>query len=153
MKFFKKLFGKNGQEPSNKPPAPDLRLEYSVMSKITLRGDEEYGQSDRYRPIAEGIYQDLTDESTAKFRMAIYYELSNDETNNQYPLEDLLDEHTVHVEDFFLEDDNNEPNRYLYGFGGNQRNLESLKTIIGKKVYNQDYFGEDGQVYVRMVVE
>ena len=105
MGIFDRLFGKSKPDLTNQTSKPQLRLEYNVMKNINLEKCQKYENAELYMLIEHGIYQDLTDEDDAKYRMTISYELENDDSNNQYPLEDILDKYLMHVSDF-LENEN-----------------------------------------------
>ena len=152
MGLFDKLFGKNKPESNDESAKQELRLEYNVMKNITLEKCEKYENSEHYKLIGNGIYQDLKDDDDAKFRMTISYELENDNSNNQYPLEDILDKYLLHVSDFLENENKKDTNKFKLELGGYLDKMKDAQEIIGKKVYNQD-FRDDGQVRVKLVIE
>ena len=68
---------------------------------------------------------------------------------SQYPLEDILDKFLVHVSDFY-EDLNKEGLVMCYQEFASPKleNIESLREIIGKHVYNKE---EDGRI--KLIIE
>lgn len=153
MGLFDKLFGKNKPESDDESSKRELSLEYNVMKNITLEKCEKYDNPEHYSLIENGIYQDLMDDDDAKYRMTISYELENDDSNNQYPLEDILDKYLMYVSDF-LENENEEgTTRHKLELGGYLDGMKEAQEIFGKKIYNQDFKGDDGQVRVKLVIE
>ncbi len=148
MGIFDKLFG--GKKKGNESAIPELRMEYNVMFNIALETCDKYQNQELYKRIEHGIYQDLSDEDDASYRMVISYEL--DSENSQYPLEDILDKYLVHVADFF-ESKNEDSNKTTYELGGTIDCIKEAQEIIGKKVFNRDFIDEDGQVRVQLVIE
>ena len=153
MGLFSNLFGQSEKKDSNSSSNQELRLEYNVMKNITLEKLKKYENKKRYKKIEEGIYLDLNNEHEAKYRMTISYELESDETNNQYPLEDILDKYLMHVSDFLESKNNPNTNKYMFEFGGYLDKMIEAKEIIGKKVFNRDFIGADGKVYTDLVIE
>ncbi|WP_282043341.1 hypothetical protein [Winogradskyella flava] len=147
------LFGQSVKKDSSSSTNKELRLEYSVMKNITLVKLKKYENQKRYKQVEDGIYMDLNDEDKAKYRMTLSYELENDETNNQYPLEDILDKYLMHVSDFLESRNKPNSNTYIFEFGGYLDKMIEAKEIIGKKVFNRDYRDEDGQIRVELVIE
>lgn len=73
---------------------------------------------------------------------------------SQYPLEDILDEFLVHISDFYEEVNNkSDVVCYLEFASPDIKNIKKIREIIGKHVYNKEYDGEDGQVYVKLIIE
>jgi len=154
MGIFDKLFGSKKQENSNSSANRELRTEYNVMKNISLEKCQKYENPEQYKLVESEIYQDLKDEDDAKYRMTICYELeSENNTNNQYPLEDILDKYYLHVSDFLESENNTEPNSYKLELGGELKDIKKSKEIIGKKVFNQEYKNDDGQVRVILRIE
>lgn len=63
-----------------------------------------------------------------------------DNSNNisQYPLEDILNEFSVYVSDFYEEINNKKNEECILEFASsNLENIKKLRTIIGKHVYNK----------------
>ena len=151
MGLFDKLFGKNKAGSNDQSVKQELRLEYDVMKNIALEKCEKYENPEHYKLIENGIYQDLKDDDDAKFRMTISYELEDVDSDNQYPLEDILDKYLMHVSDFY---ENEQPtNRFKIELGGYLDRMNEAQEILGKKVYNQDFIDDDGQVRVKLIIE
>lgn len=151
MGIFDKLFGiKNTSELY---PKQELRMEYNVMKNISLDKSEKYKNSEQFEFVENGIYKDLNDEDDAKYRITITYELEADDTNNQYPLEDILDKYLLHVSDFYESENNTETNKYKLELGGELEDIIKSKEIIGKKAYNREFIGTDKQVRVKLIIE
>ena len=128
-----KLFGKNKPKSDKESSDQALRLEYNVMKNITLEKCEKYEDTEHYTLIENGIYQDLTDDDEAKYRMTLSYELENDERNNQYPLEDILDKYFMHVSDFLENENEKGTNRYKFELGGYLDRMKEAQEIFGKE--------------------
>lgn len=102
-----------------------------------------------YQPIEAGIFNDINDKGGfATHRIAMSLELEEGE-DDQYPLEDILDEYLVHVEEFL----DKEGNAHCYIFGGELDDLQKLKLLVGKRAYNEEFVDEDGQTRVKLVVK
>jgi hypothetical protein len=96
------------------------------------------------------IYKDLTDDGGfATYRIAMAMDLEAGE-DTQYRLVDILDEYLVHVEEFLNNDGNNS---LKYIFGGELDDVQNFKSIIGKRVYNEEFVDEEGQTRVRLKIE
>lgn len=150
MGIFGKLFGSNKKD---KPISPEIRSEYNLMTNISLIKMLKYENTSKYKLIEDGIYEDLNDDEDAKYRMTISYELQPDNTNNQYPLEDILDKYLMHVSDFYEAENEQGSTVFLTELGGYIENMKEAKEIIGKKVFNRDFIGTDGQVRVNLIIE
>lgn len=152
MGIFDKLFGGKKEKPTDSYANQELRMEYNVMKNISLEKCHKYEKTDQYELIEEGIYKDLTDEDDEKYRMTISYVLESDDSNNQYPLEDILDKYYLHVSDFLDSENNNVSNEYKLELGGNLNDIKKSKEIIGKRVFNRDFFNK-GEVKVKLIVK
>ena len=153
MGLFSKLFGQTAEKKTDVADEPGLRLEYNVMKNISLETLKRYDNPRRYKLVEEGIYIDLKEEGDDKYRMTLSYELEKDETNNQYPLEDILDKYLMYVSDFLKSKNKPGSNKYIYEFGGYLDKMIEAKEIIGKKVFNRDFKDDDGQTRVKLVIE
>ena len=153
MGIFDKLFGEKKQNNSDSSPKLELRMEYNVMKNISLKESEKYKNPEQYEFVENGIYKDLNDEDDAKYRMTISYELESDQSNNQYPLEDVLDKYFLHVSDFYESENNAETNKYKLELGGELEDIRKGQEIIGKKVFNRDFIGKDKQARVNLIIE
>ena len=151
MGIFDKIFGSKKQIiPSTKQ---ELRLEYQVMKNISLEKCLKYENTNEFKLIGNGIYHDLNDKEDFNHRMTISYELESDETNNQYPLDDILDKYLLHVSDFLEAENEEDSNKFKLELRGDLKGITNAKEIIGKKVFNRDFIGTDGQVRVKLVIE
>ncbi|WP_369994473.1 hypothetical protein [Winogradskyella sp.] len=151
--LFSNLFGQSEKKDSNSSDNQELRTEYSIMKNITLVKLKKYENQKRYKQVDNGIYLDLNDEHEARYRMTLSYELESDETNNQYPLEDILDKYLMHISDFLESKNKSNSNKFIFEFGGYLDKMIEAKEIIGKKVFNRDFRAEDGQIRVELVIE
>ena len=145
---FNKLFGGNKEEEQSKP---ELRLEYNIMRNIALETCNKYSNQENYELIKNGIYKDLKDEDDDNYRMTISYELDSDDS--QYPLEDILDKYYLHVSDFLEPENDYNSNKVIQELGGTLDDIKNAQEIIGKKIYNQDFLDENGQVRVSLKIE
>lgn len=103
-----------------------------------------------FKLIEKDIYNDLKDNGGfATHRIALSMELEEGE-DTQYPLEDILDEYLVHIEEF-LTSDKDTVQKYI--FGGDLEDIQNLKSIIGKRVYNEEFVDEEGQTRVKLIIE
>lgn len=153
MGFLSKLFGQTEKKSAHTPVKHELRLEFNVMKNITLEKNKNYEDSENYELVENGIYKDLNDEDDAKYRMTISYELESNETNNQYPLEDILDKYLMYVSAELESENKTKTNKYILELGGYLDGMKKAKEIIGKKVFNREFIDEDGQIRVDLVIE
>jgi len=154
MGLFDKLFGSKKQKDSKSSANHELRKEYNIMKNISLEKCQKYEDAEQYKLIESDIYQNLKDEDDANYRMTISYELEPDNiSNNQYPLEDILDKYYLHVSDFLESENNAESNYFKLELGGELDDIKKAQELIGKKVFNQEFKNDDGQVRVRLIIE
>ena len=154
MGIFDILFGSNKHKSSDSSSNQEIRLEYNVMKNISLEKCQKYENSEQFKLIENGIYQDLKDDDDTKYRMTISYELEPDnDTNNQYPLEDVLNKYYLYVSDFLESENNTEPNDFKLELAGELSDIKNCQEIIGKKVYNQEFKDDEGQVRVNLKIE
>ncbi len=119
------------------------------MKNFTILELEKLKDTAKYKKIEEGIYEKLRDDGRySPPCIALSMELEAGE-NSQYPLEDILDKYLVHVEDFL---ESEEPSILKYIFGGGLEEIQQLKTIVGKRAYNEEFVDEDGQPRVKLVI-
>lgn len=108
------------------------------MKNIKNYNAEKYNDN-KYEKINEGIYK-IGDEyvTSLSFEQEIEYnEGENPKYISQYPLEDLLDRFHVYVSDFYDElNHTNEKECYQEFASSKLENIENLRNIIGKHVYN-----------------
>lgn len=103
-----------------------------------------------YESVDPYIYRN-TEKNT--YVNALSFELEDNE-DSQYPLEDLLDRFNLYVSDFIDPKAFGESNYLSAEFAGDLDNiLDFLKSVVGKRVYNTDVEGEDGQTYVKLSIE
>ncbi|MCD8433542.1 hypothetical protein LNJ05_12295 [Tenacibaculum finnmarkense genomovar ulcerans] len=153
MGIFNKIFGSKKQISLSATTKQELRLEYQVMKNIFLEKCLKYENTNEFKRIENGVYLDLNDEEDFNHRMTISYELESDETNNQYPLDDILDKYSLHVSDFLEAENEKGSNKFKLELGGDLKGITNAKEIIGKKVFNRDFIETDGQVRVKLVIE
>lgn len=153
MGIFNKLFGGAKEKATDSPTNQELRLEYNVMKNISLEKCQKYENTKQYELVDKGIYLDSNDEDDTKYRMTISYELESDDSNNQYPLEDILDKYILYVSDFLESENEKGSNQFKIELGGDLKGLTDSREIIGKRVFNRDFIGEDGKVRVKIVIE
>ncbi len=118
------------------------------MINIKILAVEKYNDTEKYKNIGNGIFQDVKDES---YKLVLTCELEEGE-DTQYPLEDLLDKYQLYVADF-LEEIERPKNIMNLVFEGELKDLEEVSTIIGKRVYNKSIVGENGEESVELVIE
>lgn len=119
------------------------------MKNIQQIDLDKYRHS-KYELIEKGIYRNA-DEDLYVF--AINYELE-DEEDSQYPLEDILDKFYLHVSDFIDEDAYDNAKIVSLELAGALDNVQNaIQSIVGKRVYNSEYTGEDGRTHVKLVIE
>lgn len=144
------LFAQTIKTDSITPEGYKLKLEYNVMNNITLENPGKYGNKKRYKFIENGIYLDLKEKDVFKYRMTISYTQGTGKINYQYPLEDILDKYLLYVSHEFR----TIKNKFTIELGGDLDDIIKAKNeIIGKKVFNRDYLGEDKKIYTELVIE
>ena len=144
------LLGQTVTKDSITPEGYKLRLEYNVINNISLEDPGRYRNKKRYRFIENGIYLDLKEKGIFKYRMTISYTQGTGKINYQYPLEDLLDEYVLYVSHEFK----TVKNKFTIELGGDLEAMVKAKNeLIGKKVFNRDFLGEDKKIYVELVIE
>ncbi|WP_052467015.1 hypothetical protein [Psychroserpens damuponensis] len=150
---FSQLFGQSNKKKVEASSKHNLKLEYNVMKNITLKKNKAYKDSERYEFIENGIYRDLKNTEDTTCSMTISYELESNDSNNQYPLEDILDKYVIYVSDAQKSENKPNTNTYILELSGQLEDLKKAKEIIGKKVFNQEFLDKDGQTRVRLVIE
>ena len=154
MGIFDKFFGGKNPKSNDYISNPKLNSEYNVMKNISLEKCKKYENHNNFKLIENGIYQDLSDKEDFNYRMTISYKLESDETNNQYPLEDILDKYLLHVSDFLELENEKDSNKFKLELGGDLKGVSNAKKeIIGKKIFNYDLVGTDGKVRVNLRIE
>ncbi|CAA9198634.1 DUF6892 domain-containing protein [Flavobacterium collinsii] len=122
------------------------------MKSIKLLKLEQYNDSSKYKLVEDGIYIDLNDSDETKYRIAISYELEEDE-DNQYPLEDLLDKFSLYVSKDFPDSKNYGKHIIKVELGGRLEEVQKIKNILGKRAYNYKFIIEGDIVYNNLVIE
>ena len=153
MGLLDRLFGKANKKKVVKTGDYKPRSEYNVMKNIRLEKNLKYENVELYKPVADGIYEDLSDKREDRFRMTISYELEDIESNNQFPLEDILDKYLMYVSDFFDDENIKGSGKYKLELGGFLDYMKKANEIIGKKIYNQDSTDNDGKIWTKMIIE
>ena len=131
------------------------------MKNIQLYIAKKYKDSEKYKPIEEGIY--FTHIVSEHAFTGDYYVMSlsleqepelgespNDQLISQYPLEDIEDKYMVFMTDSYEELNATDNKRcYIELASEDLKDVQNLKEIIGKHVYNQ----ETGDGYAKLIVE
>ncbi|WP_172916038.1 hypothetical protein [Capnocytophaga canimorsus] len=107
-----------------------------------------------YEEVEKGVYKGLDDLDETSYRIALSFELEENETF-QYPLEDILDKYFLYVSDF-LDDKSLKGEKHSIIkviLAGELENIQSVKKIIGKRVSNQILTKEDGKDYEILKIE
>lgn len=103
-----------------------------------------------YKPVGNYIFEN-TEEHI--FVYTLHFDLEEGE-DSQYPLEDVLEEFCLYISDFFNKDFFNHSGSMVVELAGEHDDLlKSVQTITGKRVYNSEYQGKDGRIYVKLVIE
>ena len=72
----------------------------------------------------------------------------------QIPIEGILDEFSVFVTDFYDELNETSETICYQEFGSTDlKDIQKLRTLIGKRFYAVPYTGEHGEEYYNMVIE
>ncbi|MBP8083305.1 MAG: hypothetical protein KAZ87_08915 [Spirochaetes bacterium] len=130
------------------------------MKNINIYDSEKY-KDVKYTKVAEHIYE--TEDkflggvmyvTSLSFEQEVEYgEGKTPSDISQYPLEDILDEFCVAVEDFYEEKNaSSDVLCYQEFCGKNIDNIKNLLGIVGKHVFNKEYT-EGGEIYVKLVIE
>ncbi|GEN76038.1 hypothetical protein [Chryseobacterium hagamense] len=103
-----------------------------------------------YESVDNFVYRN-TEENN--FVTALSFELEDNE-DSQYPLEDLLDRFNLYISDF-IDPEVFGQSRYLSAeFAGGLGDVRRfLKSVVGKSVYNTNTEGENGETYVKLIIE
>lgn len=121
------------------------------MKNIRSLKLHKYENSADYKFVEGNIYKDLHDIDTTNCRLALAFELEEGE-DTQYPIEDVLTKYLLYVSDH-LETEETEEGILKLELGGELDDIRMVTDIIGKRVYNKDFIGEDGQTYVDLIIE
>lgn len=120
------------------------------MRNIKLLELDRYNNLSNYLEEQDGIYKDLNDPDETNFRIALSFELEEGE-NKQYPMEDILDKYYLYVSDVLQESEDS--NVLKLEFAGELEDILKLKSISGKRVYNESFIAEDGKTYIKLIIE
>lgn len=122
------------------------------MQQIELKSSQKYEDNKLYKFIENNIFEELSDEEEERYRMTISYVLEpENDTDNQYPLEDILTQFNLYVSDFFETETGSNPNQFTLELDGALNDLKNCQQIIGKTVYNQEFKDEKGEIRVKLV--
>lgn len=123
------------------------------MKEIKNYTAPKYNNND-YSKIEDNIYAIEGEEKLYVTSLSFVQEVELEEGENaseisQYPLEDILDEFYCHISDFY-ENLNTEDSLtcYLEFASPDLEDVEKLRSIIGKHVYNKEIDG-----YVKLIIE
>ena len=120
------------------------------MKNIALVELDKYTGNPGYRHIEGNIYESLEEKEHV---FAFTYELEQGE-DSQYPLEDLLDRFFLYVSDFVDEERFNTGPTVILELAGSLEDVrETIRAIIGKRVFNKEHVAEDGHTYVTLAIE
>ena len=126
------------------------------MKNITLLKLEKYKNPFCYEKIEEGIYKDLNDLDSTNYRIALSFDLEENETF-QYPLEDILDKYFLHISNIIKNETEQEHDKDSISIeielAGELEDVQNVKKILGKRVYNQISSKENGQHSVSLIIE
>lgn len=127
-----------------------------MMKNITLLKLEKYKNPFCYEKIEEGIYKDLNDLDSTNYRIALSFELEENETF-QYPLEDILDKYFLHISNIIKNETEQEHDKDNISIeielAGELEDVQNVKKILGKRAYNRISSKENGQHSVSLVIE
>jgi len=118
-----------------------------VMKNFKFLQIDSLNDTSKYNVIEDHIYSDSADDGN--FKMAMPMELEEGE-DSQYPLEDILDEYLVHIEEFLVSETEGV---FKCIFGGDLEGLQKLKLIVGKRAYNKEFVDEKGTTRVKFIIE
>lgn len=149
------------------------------MKNISNFKANKYDNAERYLLIEEGVYLFKNMYDSIEDGMYVYGNMCSSEIEpdyyvtslsfeqepelgegsspnliSQYPLEDILDEFLVHISDFYEEDNDKSATLCYQEFASPHiENIKKLRSIIEKHVYNEEYTGDDGENYIKLVIE
>jgi hypothetical protein len=124
------------------------------MTEIKLLYLDKYKNADEFEKIEDGIYKNLIDGDETNYRIALSYKV--EEGEDQYPLEDILDEYLLYVSDFLDSDPAklDQVGRVVnMELAGELEDIRKAALLVGKRVYNNEFTEDDGEVYVKLVIE
>lgn len=124
------------------------------MKNIKDYKDVKY-ETEVYSEIEKGIYKSGINIVTSLcFEQEPELDEGKDSTDiSQYPLEDILDEYSVYISDFYKEKNAKATKEcYLEFCSQREDNIRSLRNIIGKHVYCKSKM-DGGIEYIELVIE
>ena len=106
------------------------------MKNITLLKLEKYKNPFHYEKIEEGIYKDLNDLDSTNYRIALSFDLEENETF-QYPLEDILDKYFLHISNIIKNETEQDKDNISIEIelAGELEDVQNVKKILGKREY------------------
>lgn len=120
------------------------------MKNFTIIAPAQLTDTTQYELVEADIYNDLKDDGGfSTHRIAMSMELEEGD-GSQYPLEDILDQYFVHVEEFLESED---PKTMRLVFGGELDSIQNFRSIVGKRAYNAEYTDEDGDKRIKLIIE
>lgn len=122
------------------------------MKNIKVLQLNKYENTNQYQLVENEIYKDLNDKDSTNHRIAMSFELEDGE-DTQYPLDDILSDFMLYISDFLESENTESSNTIKYELGGQLEDIQKAKSLVGKRVYNEDFIGEDGQTYVKLKIE
>ena len=140
---FKMLTDEEAKEFENIHPGEEL-FEHEGLKYMRDEDGKLFRQE-----VEDDYVMSLSFEQEPEFR-----ENSNDQMVSQYPLEDVLDKYLVFVSDSYDALNEEDKERCYVEFASNDlKDLEALKEIIGKHVYDEYTQDEQGKESVKLIVE
>ena len=129
------------------------------MKNIENYDADKYLNED-YKKLEEGIFECVDKYGDTLYVTSLSFEQEpeleegeNASDISQYPLEDILDKFYCHVSDFYESLNTADSTKCYLEFGAmDMEDIQNLRSIIGKHVYNKDY-EEEGKVYIKLVIE
>ena len=135
------------------------------MKNFSNYTPEKYSKSD-FQKIEEGIYRTKCpyDKNNEIFVTSLSFEMEpecygEEDASPRYmpqiPIEGILDEFTVYVTDFYEQLNEKSETICYQEFGSSDlKDIQQLRTLIGKRFYAVPYIDEDdGEEYYDMVIK
>ena len=136
------------------------------MKNFKSYNAEKYSSPD-YKEVEEGIYRTKNPYPIGDkeiYVTSLTFEMEPDsygeedgspQNITQYPLEDILDEFSVYVTDFYDELNKKSESLCYQEFGSPHiEDIRNLRSIIGKRVYDVLYIDDDdGEEYCSLKIE
>ncbi|AZS50630.1 hypothetical protein DM558_07485 [Entomomonas moraniae] len=124
------------------------------MKNITFFILDKYNNTEKYEHIEGPIFEN---KDVGSCHLAMKFEREDNETfRAQYPLEDILDEFTIQVEDTLDELNDacdNSKIEYLELSGSLDEIRNAYFQLNGKRAFNEKFRDDDGKYYFRLVIE